>query len=119
MLFRIQVQGAFPPSGWQGSPAVCSTSEQAPTPRDAPNLQHTWGASVQHQKAWEKRSVGRKALPDSCAVTHVGFLEARELLVTLSEVLVTHHALPLRVNPQVLSSQIRFREGERKEQEQF
>lgn len=75
MLFRIQVQGAFPPSGWRGSPAVCSTSE-APTPWDAPNLRHTWGASVQHQKAWEKRSVGHKALHDSCAVTHVGFLEA-------------------------------------------
>lgn len=24
MVFRIQVQGASPPSGWRGSPAVCS-----------------------------------------------------------------------------------------------
>lgn len=33
--------------------------------------------------------------------------------MTLSEVLVTHHAFLLGVNPQVLSSQIRFQEGER------
>lgn len=117
MLFRIQVQGAFPPSGWRGSPAVCSTSEQAPTPRDAPNLRHTWGASVQHQKAWEKPSIGRKALLNSCAVTHAGFLAAGQPLVTLSEVLVAHHALLLGVNPQVPRPQIRFQEGEREKSE--
>ena len=120
MLLRIQVQGAFRPSGWWGLPSCLQRVRSEQHVRAGSNASETCQtcgtcgeqlcSTGSLQKALDWRRVGYKAMHHTYAVAHAGFLEGWQPLLTLSEVLVPHtpamwpHTLLLWVNPEVLTS---------------
>lgn len=111
MLLRIQVQGAFRPSGWRGLPSCLQRVRSEQHVRAGSNASETCQtcgtcgeqlcSTGSLQKALDRWHVGYKATHHTYAVAHAGFLEGWQPLLTLSEVLVpqapamwSHHTIP-------------------------
>lgn len=101
MLLRIQVQGAFQPSGWRRLPSCLQWMRSEQHVRAGSNTFEmcqtcsTCGEQLCStsllQKVLDRRCVGSKAMQNTYAVAHAGFQEVGQPSLTLSEVLVTHH----------------------------
>lgn len=129
MLSRIQVQGAFRPSGWRGLPSCLQRVRSEQHVRAGSNSSETCQtcdtcgeqlcSAGSLQKALDQWCVGYKAMHHAYAVAQAGFLEGWQRLLTQSEVLGRHtpamwpHTFLLRVNPEVLISWIKFQKGKR------
>lgn len=120
MLLRIQVQGAFRPSGWRGLPSCLQrvrSEQHVQSASNASETCQTCGTCGEQlcstrslQEDLDRRRVGYKAMHHIYAVAQAGFLEGWQPLLTLSEALVPRapatgpHTLLLWVNPEVLTA---------------
>lgn len=129
MLLRIQVQRAFRPSGWRGLPSCLQRVRSEQHVRAGSNSSETCQtcntcgeqlcSTGSLQKALDQWCVGYKAMHHVYTVAQAGFLEGWQPLLIQSEVLgwlapaMWPHTFLLRVNPEVLTSWMKFQTGKR------